>query len=197
MALNELKASKKSRVYWNYSTLPPKLVINYIDHKVPQGFSKLYYQVLNDHIGTEHPVIIDYSTGYKSELLDLGKGDGRVNLNLYMSRYDYLRFAMTILEDWHSNTCIGNYLKTIHSERKSKGNFKPRDPYGRIDTPRGYGGFMHTDWVGFKGRNIISMDGYGGQVIAIDLDLKRVVVINAIHHDYDWKKIVRQVMKDD
>ena len=196
MALNELKDSKKSRVHWNYSTLPPKLVINYIDHKVPQGFSKLFYQVLNDHIGTEHPVIIDYSTGYKSELHDLGKGDGRVNLNLYMSRYDYLRFAMTILEDWHSNTCIGNYLKTIHSERKSKGNFKPRDPYGRIGTPRGYGGFMHTDWVGFKGRNIISMDGYGGQVIAIDLDLKRVVVINAIHHDYDWKKIVRQVMKD-
>ena len=75
-------------------------------------------------------------------------------------------------------------------------NFKPRDPYGRIGTPRGYGGFMHTDWVGFKGRNIISMDGYGGQVIAIVLDLKRVVVINAIHHDYDWKKIVRQVMKD-
>ena len=111
-------------------------------------------------------------------------------------RYDYLRFAMTILEDWHSDTCIGNYLKTIYSERKSKGNFKPRDRYGRIGTPRGYGGFMHTDWVGFKGRNIISMDGYGGQVIAIDLDLERVVVINAIHSDYDWKKIVRKVRKD-
>ena len=196
MAQNELKDSKKSRAYWNYSTLPPKLVINYIDHKVPQGFSKLFYQILNDHIGTEYPVIIDYSTGYRSELLELGKGDGRINLNLYMSRYDYLRFAMTILEDWHSDTCIGNYLKTIYNERKSKGNFKPRDQYGRIGTPRGYGGFMHADWVGFKGRNIISMDGYGGQVIAIDLDLKRVVVINAIHSDYDWKKIVRQVLKD-
>ena len=40
------------------------------------------------------------------------------------------------------------------------------------------------------------MDGYGGQVIAIDLDLERVVVINAIHSDYDWKKIVRKVRKD-
>jgi hypothetical protein len=42
------------------------------------------------------------------------------DIHFKASRYDYLRIAKAILDDWQNDTCVGKYLKSIH-ERK---NFK-------------------------------------------------------------------------
>jgi hypothetical protein len=44
--------------------------------------------------------------------------------------------------------------------------------------------------------NIMAMDGYGGQMIWINFDDKRIVVANAIYSTYDWKKIVADTVKN-
>ena len=62
----------------------------------------------------------------------------------FTSRYDYLRIAKAMLDDWQNDTCVGQYLKTIHDRRISKGN---RQGSGfRLATPKGYAGFFHTSY---------------------------------------------------
>ena len=34
------------------------------------------------------------------------------------------------------------------------------------------------------------MSGFAGQQILIDLDNKRIIVVNSLYRNYDWKRIV-------
>ena len=39
------------------------------------------------------------------------------------------------------------------------------------------------------------MSGFAGQQILIDLDNKRIIVVNSLYKNYNWKKIVHSVIK--
>ena len=54
---------------------------------------------------------------------------------------------------------------------------------------------LHTGYTGMKDRAVMGMDGNGGQSIMIDFDRGRIIVINAIHNNYNWKKIAHSVIK--
>ena len=59
-----------------------------------------------------------------------------------------------------------------------------------------YGGQFHFDIFGLKKtRKIIGMSGFAGQQILIDLDNKRIIVVNSLFRNYNWKKIVHSVIK--
>ena len=61
---------------------------------------------------------------------------------------------------------------------------------------KSYGGQIHFDIFGInKKRKILAMDGFGGQQILIDLDNKRIIVVNSLYRNYNWKKIVHSVIK--
>jgi len=49
---------------------------------------------------------------------------------------------------------------------------------------------------GMRGRNIMGMVGKGNQSIMIDFDQGRIVVINTMHSDYNWKRISHSVIKN-
>ena len=51
------------------------------------------------------------------------------------------------------------------------------------------------NYKGMANRNIIGMDGYGGQSILIDMDNSRIVVVNATSTNYDWYELVYQPIK--
>ena len=53
--------------------------------------------------------------------------DGPIRYSFRASRYDYLRIAKAMLDDWQNDTCVGKYLKTIHQRRIPKNN-KYKDP---------------------------------------------------------------------
>ena len=36
------------------------------------------------------------------------------------TRYDYLRIAKAMLDDWQNDTCVGKYLKTIYKNEIPK-----------------------------------------------------------------------------
>jgi len=40
----------------------------------------------------------------------------------------------------------------------------------------------------------MAMDGFGGQIMVIDFENGRIVVTNAIYNDFNWKRIVMDVM---
>ena len=50
--------------------------------------------------------------------------------------------------------------------------------------------------VGMENRKILGMSGMGGQEIIIDVERSRIIVVNAIHDNYNWKKIVYEPIKN-
>ena len=39
--------------------------------------------------------------------------DGTSSYTFYATRYDYLRIAKAILDNWKNDTCVGKYLKKL------------------------------------------------------------------------------------
>ena len=122
--------------------------------------------------------------------------EGRANSMFYADRYDYLRIAKTMMEDLHNDTCAGKYLKTIYENRiKKKDNVKHATDVGLYT--KSYGGQIHFDIFGIKKeRKIIGLSGFAGQNILIDLDNKRIIVVNSLYRNYNWKKIVYKKIKN-
>ena len=192
---DELSKTKKSRQVFNYSGLPPNIIINYIIHKV--GDADEYQEFLNDifqkKVGIENEVwFVQVGKAHKKE-----HTDGLSRASFHASRYDYLRIAKAMLDDWNNDTCVGNYLKTIYDNREYKGPeyYKTHSKNYPNSANEGYGGFFHTDYQGIS-ENIMAMDGYGGQMIWINFDDKRIVVANAIHSTFDWKKIIADPVRN-
>jgi len=192
-----LSGSKKSGKVFNYSSLPPNIVINYVMHKV--GDADEYQEFLNDifqkKVGIENQVYF-----VKARRADEKEyTDGLSRASFFASRYDYLRIAKAMLDDWNNATCVGNYLKTIYDNREYKGqqHLKTKSNNSPNGSFNSYGGFFHTDHKRYWGSpNIMGMDGYGGQMIWINFDDNRIVVANAIHSTYDWKEIVADTVRN-
>ena len=122
--------------------------------------------------------------------------EGIVNSMFFATRYDYLRIAKSILDDWNNDTCMGKYLKKIYENRISKkGHKQSRDNTDSFHRTKSYAGFFHTDYKGMKNRKIMGMSGYGGIEIIIDFDRSRIIVIHSIHQNYNWRKIAHSVIK--
>ena len=113
---------------------------------------------------------------------------GDANSMFFATRYDYLRIAKAMLDDWQNDTCAGKYLKTIYKKRIPK-NDKYTDDKGSFFYSKGYAGQFYTDFPKLKDRAVMAMEGASGQSIIIDFDKGKINVINSIHTNYDWKKI--------
>ena len=186
-----LRGSEKSKLIYNYSALTTNVIMNYVKHKAGKDWDKLLHKVFNEHVGVKNSVYFSKSRKYL-------KYDDFVSArySFYANRYDYLRIAKTMMEDWHNDTCAGEYLKTIYKNRvKKKDNTKEADDVGLYT--KSYGGQFHFDIFGLKKtRKIIGMSGFAGQQILIDLDNKRIIVVNSLYKNYNWKKIVYSVIKN-
>jgi len=185
-----LKGTEKSKLIYNYSALTTNVIMNYVKFKAGDDWDKLLHKVFNEHVKVKNSVQFQRSnrkyakTNYVS-----------AKYSFFANRYDYLRIAKTMMEDWHNDTCAGKYLKTIYKNRiKKKDNIKYSTDVGLYT--KSYGGQFHFDVFGLKKtRKIIGMSGFAGQQILIDLDNKRIIVINSLYRNYNWKKIVHSVIK--
>ena len=185
----DLLNSKKSKPVYNYSALTTHVIMNYVIYKTDNNWEKLLHKVFNEHVKVKNSVYFvktPKDVGYEQS--------GRYSF--YATRYDYLRIAKAMLDDWHNDTCAGKYLKTIYERRiKKKDNTKEPDDVGLYT--KTYGGQFHFDIFGIKKtRKIIGMSGFAGQQILIDLDNKRIIVVNSLYKNYNWKKIVHKKIKN-
>ena len=185
--LQELKNSTKAKVKFNYNNLVPNVIMTYVLYKSGDNFQQLLDDVFKKKVGIENDVYFQ-----KNEYANAT--DKSVWYNFYATRYDYLRIAKAILDDWQNDTCVGKYLKTVYKKRENKSD-KDSNPNSRFGFPKGYGGQFHTDYPGMKNRTILGMDGFGGQSILIDFERSRIVSVHAIHGKYNWKKLVYNAIK--
>ena len=185
-----LRDSEKSKLIYNYSALTTNVIMNYVKHKAGKDWDRLLHKVFNEHVGVKNSVYFSKSRKYL-------KYDDFVSgrYSFYADRYDYLRIAKTMMDDWHNDTCAGKYLKTIYENRvKKKDNTKHATDVGLYT--KSYGGQIHFDIFGIdKTRKILGLSGFAGQQILIDLDNKRIIVVSSLYRNYNWKKIVHSVIK--
>jgi len=187
--MNKMSNLKKSKPRYNYGALLPHLLLNYISFKSGDDFENLLKDIFQNEAQIEKSVTFLKHKNSKKE-------EGIANSMFFATRYDYLRIAKSILDDWNNDTCMGKYLKKIYENRISKkGHKQARDNADSFHQTKSYAGFFHTDYKGMKNRKIMGMSGYGGIEIIIDFDRSRIIVIHSIHQNYNWRKIAHSVIK--
>ena len=193
-ANNELKNTKPSKKIYNYNGLPSNLVLNYLDFRLNNGLDDFMVDVLQKHIKIGEPLI------QMTVLREVFEEDdaGIYRANFRATRYDFLRIAIAMLNDWQTNNCFGQYLKEIYERRIDKQAMsvtKNRLVKWGVNYWRGYGGFFHTDMLRMKNKRLMGMDGLGGQLLWIDFDNSRILYVHTVHGDYDHNKIALRVIK--
>ena len=99
---------EKERQVYNYSALTTHVIFNYVLHKSGED---ILDKVFNKHVKVKNNVYFTKTN----------KGQGQsARYSFYADRYDYLRIAKTIMDDWNSDTCIGDYLRTVYDLRIDK-----------------------------------------------------------------------------
>ena len=188
--------TKKSSSKYKYNNPNTNIINSYLLFKYgEQGFKNFLDDIFINKIKIRHSVSLNKNSGARADEKSLGH-------QFFATRYDYLRIAKYMLDEWQSETCVGNYLKDIHKNRISKGNAGGKR--GRIGLTKGYAGFFHTDYIGMQDRPVMGMDGSGGQTILIDFERGRIVATLAVFDNmgiskrasYDYKTISYKKIKD-
>ncbi len=180
------KNSKKGKSEFNYSAFATQLILNYVLFKTGDDFEKILEKTFNKKAKIKDSVIF-------WKVKNSSKERGNANIMFYATRYDYLRIAKAMLDDWQKDTCVGKYLKTIFENRISKDNDKKKQRGDKEQWifARGYAGQFQTHYKGIsKKRAVMGMHGRSGQHIVIDFERSRIVVTNALYEDFNYKKIV-------
>ena len=190
-ANRELKNTKKIKsTKYHYNGLVTNIIMNYVIHKSNGNFQKLLNKIFQEKAKIKNSVFFLKQKGIEDKY-----GPGRYSFRA--SRYDYLRIAKAIMDDYQNQTCVGKYLKEIH-EKRIKKNSKDGEP--EFNRTKSYGGQFHFDYPGLKNRIVFGLGGYAGQAILIDMENSRIVVLNSLHYNntkykYNHKKLLLDPIK--
>jgi CubicO group peptidase (beta-lactamase class C family) len=173
---------------YNYSAMSTYVAINYAIYKTGKDYEKLLKEIFTDHVGVKdmvHFAKVSWSPK------DIEKGSQRYTF--FATSEDYLRVAKTIMDDYHSETCIGDYLRDTYENRIDKKKKEYVSNKGVAQYSKQYGGQFHFPKIG---KNVVfGLDGYAGQQVIIDMTKKRIILVHTIDQHYNWKKIVLDVIK--
>ncbi len=178
------KDSIKSESIYNYNGFVTQLILNYTKYKTGDDYDKLLNKIFIDKVKIKHSILF-------SILANAYEKNGNRHPNISASRYDWLRIAKAIMDDYQNDTCVGKYLKEIYKRRIPKGSKEKEEPL--FNRTKSYGGQFHMDYPGLIDRVVFGMGGYGGQAILIDMENSRIVVLNSLH--YNKKKFKYSVKK--
>ena len=178
--------SEKAKPKYNYTQFLPNVIFNYVKFKSGNDFQNLLDKAFQK-AGIENSV-------YFNKLKDPTEHGNAHNM-FFASRYDYLRIAKSIIEDYQNDTCLGKYYKEIYKQRIEKKNKGTKHEDPPFSPGKSYGGYFHMDYAGLKDKVIFGMSGYGGNTLIMDMENSRIVVLNSIHwsnkkYKYNVKKLL-------
>ena len=173
-----LKGSVKSKSKYYYNGFMTQIITNYTKYKTGDDYKKLLNEIFVDKVKIKYSIFPTFSNS------DAPEENGNLHPNLRISRYDWLRIAKAMMDDYQNDTCVGKYLKEIHKRRVPKKSTKHMDE-PHFNRTKSYGGQFHFDYPGLENKVIFGMGGYGGRAILIDMENSRIVVVNSLHYNYD------------
>jgi len=182
---------KIGKKIYNYNNVNTNLILNYVLFKSKGNFQELLEKIFKE------------KAQIKNSVFFFKKGDPDKNGNadpmFYATRYDWLRLAKAIMDDYQNDTCVGKYLKEIYDRKIPKGakEFKNEPGFNKTYS---YGGQFHLDYPGLKNKVVFGMGGRSGQAVLIDMEDSRIIVINSIHYNndrfrYNYKKLIQNPLK--
>ena len=186
----EFKDKKASKKKYNYNNINTNLILNYTLFKSNGNFDKLLNKIFQEKARIKHEVFF-----FKKHVSDeLGNADPM----FYATRFDYLRIAKVLMDDYQNNTCFGKYLKEIYKRRIPKNLGEEGEP--AFNRTYSYGGQFHMDYPGLKDRVVFGFGGRSGQAILIDMENSRIIVLNSIHYNngrykFNYKKLLANPIK--
>ena len=184
------KNKSPSKKIYNYNVMNTNLILNYVLFKTGEDFQKILDKTFKEKAKIKYPVYF-YKKNATTE-------QGNADPMFYATRYDYLRIAKAIMDDYQNNTCVGKYLKEIYKKKIPK-NISRDGPKSEpiFNRTFSYGGQFHLDYPGLKNKIVFGMGGYGGQAILIDVEDSRIVILNSQHfNDKGFKYNVKKLLID-
>ena len=102
----EFQGTKKTSSVYHYTNLNTNIVISYLLFKFgEQDFKDFLDDIFINKIKIQHEVQLNKNPDAKKHEKSLGH-------QFFATRYDYLRIAVSMLNEWQQDTCVGQYLKT-------------------------------------------------------------------------------------
>ena len=191
------KDKKSAKKKYNYNVINTNLIFNYVKFKSKDDFQKILDLTFQKKSKIKYKIFFPIKNYVLAENI-VDKADPM----FYATRYDYLRIAKAMLDDYQNNTCVGKYLKEIY-KRKIPKNINHDGPKSepRFNRTLSYGGQFHLDYPGLKNKIVFGMGGFAGQAILIDMENSRIVVLNSIHYNngaykYNVKKLLIDPIKN-
>ena len=209
--VNELKDTKPvNNAQFAYSNLTANVLFNYVMHRVGEDFDKFIANFYQNKIRIKYPVylsmnyVLPRASAYYTPSTERRIAQGAGKAGGFFTRYDYLRIAKAMMDDWQGKTCEGLYLREIYDraiDRKTKftWNEKFRDSSRYADfglVSRQYAGQFWINIPDLENAPVLVMVGADGQQIAMDMNKSRIIVINAGQEGYyNTRKLGLEVLK--
>ena len=102
------KGSVKSKSKYYYNGFMTQIITNYTKYKTGDDYNKLLKEIFVDKVKIKYSIFPTYSYS------DAPKENGILHPNLRVSRYDWLRIAKAMMDDYQNDTCVGKYLKEVY-----------------------------------------------------------------------------------
>ena len=178
LAKEELKNTKPGINKYHYANLNTNVFASYVMATMgKKEYKKMLNDIFQNKIGIQYNVVMKQPSKSK-------KSDLSMTYGMHLTRYDYMRVAVAMLNDWNNNTCEGQYLKSLYENRIVK-NDGINKKHAHSNATH-YAGQFHT----YADKQIFIIDGFAGQTITIDFENNKIVSTMAIHRDYNWSKLV-------
>lgn len=212
IANGELKGTKpKPNAQYSYSNFTTDVIMNYIMERTGDDFDKFFANFYQNKVKIEYPIFLEFKDispvfGY-TVTTETRRKSGAAKYGIMATRYDFLRIAIAMMEDWQQDTCEGKYLKDIYNRRISMSNKFRAATWNSYEEPGSqspgviqvsakYGGQFYFDQTGLRGKPTYGMTGNNGQQILIDMENSRIVVISAAKaKHFDAKALIYTPIK--
>ena len=106
-----LKGSVKSKSKYYYNGFMTQIITNYTKYKTGDDYKKLLNEIFVDKVKIKYSIFPTFSNSDEPE------ENGILHPNLRVSRYDWLRIAKAMMDDYQNDTCVGKYLKEVTQKK--------------------------------------------------------------------------------
>ena len=90
--------TEKSKNRYNYNGFVTQIILNYIKFKTGENYEKLFSEIFNNKVKIKNSILFGK--------LDFIEENGNGHPNISATRYDYLRIAKAIMDDYQNrNMC--------------------------------------------------------------------------------------------
>lgn len=185
-----------------YNNVLTDIIASYVAYRAGDNYDQLLRSVFQDKIRIENDVYFELhrrtpTQGRQSPYY--GQLQTRASYSFLMTREDFLRVAVAMMQDYQQQTCVGQYLRNAQDQAVSWPKYRPGTNNAQLwlhNYATDYGSQFYFDFKGMRSRNIIATEGYNGQNIMIDLDNYRIVVTNSAATGWDQRTFVLNVIRD-